>query len=47
MTLSVLDFPFCFLLVRSVGTERIGEFLFLSFFLERRDGGGMGEETRW
>ncbi|KAK0614267.1 hypothetical protein B0T14DRAFT_393540, partial [Immersiella caudata] len=25
MTLSVLDFPFCFLLVRSVGTERIAE----------------------
>jgi len=24
-TLSVLDFPFCFLLVRSVGTERIAE----------------------
>ncbi|KAI0595416.1 peptide alpha-N-acetyltransferase Nat2 [Biscogniauxia sp. FL1348] len=25
LTLSVLDFPFCFLLVRIVGTERIGE----------------------
>lgn len=25
--LSVLDFPFCFLLVRIVGTEKIGEFL--------------------
>lgn len=25
MTLSVLDFPFCFLLVRTVGTERIAE----------------------
>ncbi|KAK0638841.1 hypothetical protein B0T16DRAFT_233248 [Cercophora newfieldiana] len=25
MSLSVLDFPFCFLLVRSVGTERIAE----------------------
>lgn len=24
MTLSVLDFPFCFLLVRTVGTEKIG-----------------------
>lgn len=23
--LSVLDFPFCFLLVRTVGTEKIGE----------------------
>ncbi len=27
MTLSVLDFPFCFLLVRTVGTERIGGWL--------------------
>lgn len=25
LTLSVLDFPFCFLLVRIVGTDRIGE----------------------
>jgi len=24
LTLSVLDFPFCFLLVRIVGTEKIG-----------------------
>lgn len=28
MTLSVLDFPFCFLLVRTVGTDRIGMFGF-------------------
>lgn len=27
LALSVLDFPFCFLLVRTVGTEKIGEFL--------------------
>ena len=25
LTLSVLDFPFCFLLVRTVGTEKIGK----------------------
>jgi hypothetical protein len=25
LALSVLDFPFCFLLVRTVGTEKIGE----------------------
>jgi len=25
LSLSVLDFPFCFLLVRTVGTEKIGE----------------------
>jgi hypothetical protein len=24
LSLSVLDFPFCFLLVRTVGTEKIG-----------------------
>jgi len=27
MTLSILDFPFCFLLVRTVGTEKIGKTL--------------------
>ena len=27
LALSVLDFPFCFLLVRTVGTEKIGTFL--------------------
>ncbi len=26
ISLSVLDFPFCFLLVRTLGTDRIGEF---------------------
>lgn len=26
LALSVLDFPFCFLLVRTVGTEKIGEY---------------------
>lgn len=29
--LSVLDFPFCFLLVRAVGTDRIGKFLLVNF----------------
>lgn len=29
LTLSVLDFPFCFLLVRTVGTEKIGKLLVL------------------
>lgn len=28
LALSVLDFPFCFLLVRTVGTEKIGKFVF-------------------
>ncbi len=27
LSLSVLDFPFCFLLVRTLGTDRIGECL--------------------
>lgn len=27
LALSVLDFPFCFLLVRTVGTEKIGKFV--------------------
>lgn len=31
LALSVLDFPFCFLLVRVVGTEKIGEFSLYPF----------------
>jgi len=32
MALTVLDFPFCFLLVRSVGTEKIGTDKFLACY---------------
>lgn len=31
LALSVLDFPFCFLLVKWAGTERIGECFFFLF----------------
>lgn len=31
LTLSALDFPFCYLLVKYLGTERIGEFEFPLF----------------
>lgn len=33
LTLSALDFPFCFLFVRTVGTEKIGKCISLQFAL--------------